>query len=261
MLSRVTCRDDGILPQRTTTTMTTTAAATAPVPSSSGNNSISSSTSQKQQSRGDDNASSTASSWAAGNNNNNNQSREEGDEYLIPITKDHNNPEQDALRRQQRRAKKRQQQLLQQLQQQQDAAPPSPPPSFSDRLTSSAVSGTLGLLRLASDVTLSTTGKLVAPPLQATQHLLLPTLFAAVRDYVSSITSQRVKDWFRIVQSSLHHLVSVLLSTPVGQEFRQDVVNVGADVMDCLSSDSARQVITDAMACVVKFSEAIQLRV
>lgn len=248
------------------------------MPSTLPPSSANSSQREQKSATGDDNASS-ASSWVGSNANSNPILREEGDEYFVPIREEDdriNNHHHDAAPRQRRRTtRKRQQQhhdnddavnvaTTEQQQQQQQNQPPLPPPhqtpSFSDRITSSAVSGTLGLLRLASDVTLSTTGKLVAPPLQATQHLLLPALYAAFVDFLSSVTSQRVKDWFRILQASLYHLVTVLQSTPAGQVFRQEVVQVGSDIVECVSSDTSRQVIADAMACLVKFSETLQLR-
>ena len=138
-------------------------------------------------------------------------------------------------------------------------------PSFQDRLVgaatevgSSALWGSLELLRIAGGLTLSTTGKLVAPPLKVTQQIVLPSLLAATLDYARQIIPVRIQDWFQIVTASLYHLYVVLRNTRRGAVFRSRLGMVGADLVDCISSDESRQVIADGMASVVKLSEAMQ---
>lgn len=137
--------------------------------------------------------------------------------------------------------------------------------SIQDRLVgaaagagTSALLGSLELLKIAGGFTLSTTGKLVAPPLKVTQQIILPSLWAATMDYLRKATPKRIRDWFRILSASLYHLFAVLRNTHRGQEFRSRVGMVGADLVDCLSSDASRQVIIDSMAAVVKLSESMQ---
>ena len=122
----------------------------------------------------------------------------------------------------------------------------------------SALFGTVELLKAAGGATLSTTGRLVAPPLRVTQQVLLPSLWSAAKDYALFLTPQRVQDWVRILFSSLYHLVTVLKSTHRGRVFRQRLVAVGGDLVDCASSDASRQVITDSMATLVKLAEALK---
>ena len=138
-------------------------------------------------------------------------------------------------------------------------------PTLQDRLVGAATGagttalwGSLELLKLAGGLTLSTTGKLVAPPLKVTQQILLPSLWAAISDFIRQATPTRVKDWFQILSASLYHLYAVLKNTQRGQAFRSRILTVGGDLVDCVSSDESRQVITDAMASVVKLSEAMK---
>ena len=138
------------------------------------------------------------------------------------------------------------------------------PLSFQDRVVqaagatgSSALFGTIELLKLAGGVTLSTTGKIMSPSIQVTTQVIIPALWTAFTDYVHHIAPDRLKDWFRIVRSSLYHFITVLKNTHKGITFRKKVVTVGADVLDCLSSDASRQVIVDGMATVVKLAEAL----
>lgn len=123
---------------------------------------------------------------------------------------------------------------------------------------SSALFGSLELLKIAGGLTLSTTGTIMAPSLKVTQQIILPSLFAATMDYIKKLTPQRVKDWLRILSSSFYNLFSVLRETRRGKEFRSRIVTVGGDVVDCISSDASRQVITDGMATFVKLAEAMQ---
>jgi hypothetical protein len=122
---------------------------------------------------------------------------------------------------------------------------------------SSALFGTLELLKLAGGATLSTTGKIISPSIQVTRQVVLPALWSALTDYFGYIAPQRLKDWFRIVRSSLHHFITVLTNTHKGIVFRNRVLKVGGNVVDCLSSDASRQVIVDGMAAVVKLAEAL----
>jgi hypothetical protein len=131
-------------------------------------------------------------------------------------------------------------------------------PSLTERMGNSALSSTIGILKLFGDVTLSTTGTILSPSLEVTRHVLLPQLFAALADYISNISPQRLKDWFRIVSASVHHLIAVIVSTDRGSVFRQKFVRAFGGAVDVASSDTSRQAVMDGMACFVKFSEALQ---
>ena len=138
------------------------------------------------------------------------------------------------------------------------------PLSFQDRVVqaagatgSSALFGTIELLKLAGGATLSTTGKIMSPSIQVTTQIIIPALWTAFTDYVHHVASDRLKDWFRIVRSSLYHFITVLKNAHKGIVFRKKIVTVGADVLDCLSSDASRQVIVDGMATMVKLAEAL----
>ena len=126
---------------------------------------------------------------------------------------------------------------------------------FTDWLTGE----TLNFLKWTGGVTLSTTGKLVAPPIQLTNSVIIPALFTTLVDWIDKITPQRVKDWVRILTSSVTHVIFVLRNTQRGIAFRSKVVDfVGGDVLGVLSSDEARQAVVDGMACTVKVAEALQ---
>ena len=126
--------------------------------------------------------------------------------------------------------------------------------SFKSWLTS----GILDVLGAAAGVTLSTTGKLVAPPLHVTKTLLLPGLLALFVDTLDAITPLWVQDWFRIISSSLHHLMVVLGNTEKGQHFSNQVYVVLQDLLQVLSSTETRQVLVDAMATSVRFAGALK---
>jgi hypothetical protein len=120
------------------------------------------------------------------------------------------------------------------------------------------MAGTLELLKMAGGATLSTTGKLVQPPLYVAQSIILPALWSALVDYVSQVTTLRAKDWFRILSTSAHHIVTVIGNTAKGRLFRQKVHTVGDGIVDCVSSDASRQAIMDGMAALVNLAEALQ---
>lgn len=130
-------------------------------------------------------------------------------------------------------------------------------PSLPERLGNSAISSTLGILKLAGDVTLSTTGNILSPSLEMTKNVLLPSLFASIADYLGQISPQRLKDWFRIVSASIHHIVAVIVATENGSVFRHKILRVGGDLVDVASSDTSRQALMDGMACFVKLNEAL----
>ena len=136
-----------------------------------------------------------------------------------------------------------------------DDSPPNV--SFQDQLAASALSGTIEFLKVAGGLTLNATGKVVAPPLHVTRTVLLPALWAATVDYIHSRTPKRVKDWFRILSSSVYHVINVLKETEKGKLFRQRLLVLGGDILDCLSADTTRQLLIDGMASVVKFTEAL----
>jgi hypothetical protein len=118
--------------------------------------------------------------------------------------------------------------------------------------------GILDVLGAAAGVTLSTTGKLVAPPLQMTKTLIIPGLLALMVDTLDAVTPPRVQDWFRILSSSLHHLMTVLRSTDKGKIFSSQVYIVLQDILKALSAPESRQVLVDGMATSVKFAAALQ---
>lgn len=118
--------------------------------------------------------------------------------------------------------------------------------------------GILDVLGTAAGVTLSTTGKLVAPPLHMTKTLILPGLLALFVDTLDAITPPRVQDWFRILSSSVHHLIVVLGSTEKGKLFSTQVYIVLQDILQALSAPESRQVVVDGMATSVKFAAALK---
>lgn len=131
--------------------------------------------------------------------------------------------------------------------------------SLTERLGNSALSSTLGILRLAGGATLSTTNTmLLSPSVELTKNVLLPNLFAGIVDYVGQVSPQRLKDWFRIFSASIHHIIAVIVATERGSVFRHKVVRVGGDLVDVVSSDTSRQALMDGMACFVKLNEALQ---
>ena len=133
-----------------------------------------------------------------------------------------------------------------------------PEPSLTERIGTSALASTLGILKLAGGVTLSTTGTILSPSLEITRNVVLPSLLTGIADYLSYISPQRLKDWFRIVSASIHHVITVIVSTQQGSVFRHKVVRVGGDLVDVISSDQSQQAQMDGVACFLKFSEALQ---
>jgi hypothetical protein len=129
----------------------------------------------------------------------------------------------------------------------------NPQGNFRDWLAAGAVD----VLKMTGGVALSTTGKLVAPPIQMTR-MLLPGLMAAIIDSFDKSAPERLKDWVRIFSSSIYHLVTVLKNTEQGHIFRSRLGKVGGDLRDLASSDIALQAIVDTMSTTVKFTEALQ---
>ena len=125
------------------------------------------------------------------------------------------------------------------------------------RLQDQVLAGTLELLKMAGGVTLSTTGKLVSPPLHVTRTILLPALWNALVEYVHQVTPMRVKDWFRILSSSVHHIFTVIGRTQKGKIFQEKMRTVGGGLFDCVTNDVSRQALVDGMASLVKLSEAL----
>lgn len=138
------------------------------------------------------------------------------------------------------------------------AVPPGNATSEDSWFKSWLTMGILDVLGTAAGVTLSTTGKLVAPPLHLTKNILLPGLLALIVDTLDSITPPRVKDWFRILSASSYHLITVLGSTEKGKIFSSQFYIVLQDVMQALSAPESRQVLVDGMATSVKFAAALQ---
>jgi hypothetical protein len=129
-----------------------------------------------------------------------------------------------------------------------------PDSSFKGWLTS----GVLEALNRAAGLTLSTTGTLMLPPLLMTKNVLLPGLLALFIDTMDSVTPPRVKDWLRILSSSVYHLFSVLGSTTRGKSFSDQFVRVLRDIVQVMSAPESRQVLVDGMACTVKLADALQ---
>lgn len=129
--------------------------------------------------------------------------------------------------------------------------------SLQDRLAAAAVSGTFEFFKQVGGLTLSTTGALVAPPLHITKTFLLPNLWAAFKDYLSTTTPNRLKDWFRIVNSSVYHVFHTLQNTEAGHAFSNRAVIVAADILECICADTTRQLLLDTMATAVKLAEML----
>ncbi|GKY92220.1 hypothetical protein MPSEU_000193200 [Mayamaea pseudoterrestris] len=128
--------------------------------------------------------------------------------------------------------------------------------SLPDRIGSAALGGTIDLLKFTTGLAWHTTGALVAPPLHLTRTHILPQLLAALRLCVIEVTPLRLQDWFRILATSLTHVVTLLRSTRCGKRVRKSMVSLLVDVVDLLTTETFRQVIVDVMACVVKSAEA-----
>ena len=136
--------------------------------------------------------------------------------------------------------------------------PPEIPPENESSFKSWLTSGILGGLNVVAGITLSTTGQIMAPPLHVTKTVLLPGLLALFIDTFDATAPQRVKDWFRILSSSVYHLFSVLRSTSSGQKFSSQFWIVLQDIIGALSSPETRQVLVDGVACSVKLADALK---
>ena len=115
------------------------------------------------------------------------------------------------------------------------------------------------LLKLATGVTLNTTSKLYAPSWQVTRAVVLPGLGAALAEYLEQVAPKRVQDWFRIVSSSVCHVVDVFVTqdAPCGKTFRAHFAEWWISLWDCVSSDSSRQLLVDGAAAWAKLAEAL----
>ena len=129
--------------------------------------------------------------------------------------------------------------------------------SIQERIANTAISGTIELLKQVGGVTVSATGALVAPPLHITRTVLIPSLFAAMKDFISSNSPVRLKDWFRIFSASIYHVFNTLQNTEAGHEFSNRMLVVMIDLIDCISAETTRQLLLDGMSCFVKFFEII----
>jgi hypothetical protein len=129
--------------------------------------------------------------------------------------------------------------------------------SIQERIANTAISGTIELLKQVGGVTVSATGALVAPPLHITRTVLLPSLFAAFKDFIASNSPVRLKDWFRIFSTSIYHVFNTLQNTEAGHEFSNRMLVIMIDFIDCLSAETTRQLLLDGMSCFVKFFEII----
>ena len=130
--------------------------------------------------------------------------------------------------------------------------------SIQERIANTAISGTIELLKQVGGVTVSATGALVAPPLHITRTVLLPSLFAALKDFIASNSPVRVKDWFRIFSTSIYHMFNTLQNTEAGLDFSNRMVMIMIDLIDCISAETTRQLLLDVMSSFVKFFEVVQ---
>jgi hypothetical protein len=131
-------------------------------------------------------------------------------------------------------------------------------PSFTDQIAQSAVSTTMELLKLATGVTLTTTGKLYAPSLQVTRTVLLPSMFTALVEYLGAVTPQRAQDWFRILSSSAYHITAVLTQhTEPAQQFRRALQLGWSSLVECASAPATIQAVVDAVTCWVRLVDAL----
>ncbi|CAJ1948140.1 unnamed protein product [Cylindrotheca closterium] len=112
-------------------------------------------------------------------------------------------------------------------------------------------------LNTAAGATLSTTGQLIAPPLHVTKTVILPSLLGLLVDILDTVVPHRLKDWFRILSSSIHHLVSVIRSTKGGKHFSSSFLNVMQDIALVTSAPETRNMLIDTMAFGVKFFNAL----
>ena len=130
--------------------------------------------------------------------------------------------------------------------------PPMPAhnPSLSDQIAGAAVQGTLDFLRIAGGLTLSTTGKLVAPPLHVTQTVVLPQLWAATRAYLLEHFP-----WIAVIEAAISNLWQVLVDTPQGREWQRQSI----ETLTCFAlQPSLKPVLVEGMACVVKTAHGDQ---
>ena len=118
--------------------------------------------------------------------------------------------------------------------------------------------GIVDILNAAAGVTLSTTATILSPPIALTRDVVLPAMLAIIVDTLDNVTPTIVQDWFRIITSSLYHLVSVLKSTHQGKLFRKQLILVLQNFIESVSAPEARQVVVDSMATGIKLADALQ---
>jgi hypothetical protein len=118
--------------------------------------------------------------------------------------------------------------------------------------------GIVDVLNAAAGVTLSTTATILSPPIALTRDVVLPAVLAIIVDTLDNVTPTIVQDWFRIITSSMYHLISVLRSTHQGKVFRKQLLLVVQNLFEALSAPEARQVVVDTMATGIKLADALQ---
>jgi hypothetical protein len=126
--------------------------------------------------------------------------------------------------------------------------------SFKGWLTGSL----LGALNTAAGITLSATNTIATPAVGMTQNVILPSILALIVETLDNVTPTFVKDWFRILSSSVYHLYSVLASTNQGKVLRRQLLLVIQNVLEAWSAPESRQVVVDGMAAGVKLADALQ---
>jgi hypothetical protein len=115
-----------------------------------------------------------------------------------------------------------------------------------------------GALNAAAGITLSATGKVASPALGITQNVILPSVLEWIVDTLDVVTPPFIKDWFRIISSSVYHLYSVLASTNQGKVVRKQLLLVVQSILETWSAPESRQVVVDGMAAGIKLADALQ---
>lgn len=129
--------------------------------------------------------------------------------------------------------------------------------SLANTLKSSAMSGTIDVLNIIGGLTASTTGKIISPPLNVTRMVIIPALINILSDFVGKITSERLKDWYRILSTSISHITTVVTKTSSGRKLQKSFTTVSNDVVEILCGDTSRQVIVDSASSFIKIIEVL----
>ena len=117
----------------------------------------------------------------------------------------------------------------------------------------------LETMNIIAGVTLSTTGKIVKPPLAVTKNILLPAMVAIIIDVMETVTPILIQDWFKIVSSSLYHFFHVFLSgsTVTGTKFRKQSTVVAQSFMETISAPECQQAVIDTVTTGIKLIDVV----